>query len=53
MIPYKKLSKKAKKEVDRKMRGTWGSLSPVTRKPKNSRAYDRERVKRNVRKDAD
>lgn len=32
-ISYKKLSKKNQRELNRKKRGTWGALNPVTRKP--------------------
>lgn len=42
--PYEKLSKKEKKKVDQKKRRTWGDINPVTRKPKNSRAYSRQRA---------
>ena len=45
-VPYEKLSKKEKRKVDSSMRNTWGSLNPVTRKPENSRAYNRNKVKR-------
>ena len=40
-IPYEKLSKKEKHKMDLAKRQTWGELNPVTRKPKNSRAYNR------------
>ena len=40
-IPYEKLSKKEKRKLDSAKRGTWGELNPVTRKPQNSRAYNR------------
>ena len=40
-IPYEKLSKKRKRELDLKKRGSWGGLNPVTRKPRNPTAYDR------------
>ncbi len=43
-IPYEKLSKKEKRKIDAAKRTTWGSISPVTRKPKNSRAYDRKKT---------
>ena len=43
-IPYEKLSKKEKRKLDQTRRQTWGDLNPVTRKPKNSRAYDRKRT---------
>lgn len=43
-IPYAKLSKKKKRELDIARRGTWGSVKPVTRKPENSRAYNRQKA---------
>ena len=44
-IPYEKLSKKEKRKLDQARRQTWGGLNPVTRKPENSRAYNRQKVK--------
>ena len=43
-IPYEKLSKKEKRKVDAMRRNTWGELNPVTRKPENSKAYNRRRA---------
>jgi DNA replicative helicase MCM subunit Mcm2 (Cdc46/Mcm family) len=43
--PYEKLSKKEKRKLDQARRQTWGNLNPVTRKPENSRAYNRQKVK--------
>jgi cytoplasmic iron level regulating protein YaaA (DUF328/UPF0246 family) len=43
-IPYEKLSKKEKRRIDQARRQTWGQLNPVTRKPENSRAYNRNRT---------
>ena len=40
-IPYEKLSKKEKRKIDQAKRQTWGELNPVTRKPMNSKAYNR------------
>ena len=40
-IPYEKLSKKKKRELDKARRGTWGSFDPVTRRPENPKAYNR------------
>jgi hypothetical protein len=51
-VPYEKLSKKAKREADKARRTTWGELNPTTRKPENSRAYDRNADKRNWKRDA-
>ena len=45
-IPYGKMSKKARREQDARRRGTWGGLDPVTRKPPNPKAYDRNKAKR-------
>jgi hypothetical protein len=43
-IPYEKLSKKEKKKINSKNRNTW-NISPVTRKPPNPKAYNRNKVK--------
>ena len=44
-IPYEKLSKKGKRKADLAKRQTWGELNPVTRKPENSRAYNRKKAR--------
>ena len=44
--PYGKLSKKKKKALNALRRKTWGALSPVTRKPENSRAYNRAKARK-------
>ena len=44
-VPYEKLSKKEKRKIDAARRAGWGSLSPVTRSPRNSRAYDRRKAR--------
>lgn len=43
-IPYEKLSKKKKRELDAQRRATWGAVSPVTRKPANPKAYNRRKT---------
>ena len=43
-IPYEKLSKKEKRKIDKARRQTWGELNPVTRKPANSKAYNRRKA---------
>ena len=43
-IPYEKLSKKEKRKMALAKRQTWGDLNPVTRKPTNSKAYNRKRA---------
>ena len=42
-IPYGKLSKKEKRKMDLAKRQTWGDLNPVTRKPANSKTYNRKK----------
>ena len=49
-IPYKKLSKKEKRNLDLAKRQTWGELNPVTRKLTNSKAYNRNKA-RNWKRD--
>ena len=48
-IAYAKLSKKEKRKIDNGMRKTWGDLNPVTRKPTNSKAYNRKKIPRLAR----
>lgn len=43
-IPFEKLQKKKQREIALKRRGSWGSLSPVTRKPQNPKAYQRKKA---------
>ncbi len=43
-IPYERLSKKEKRKLDAVRRNTWGDLNPVTRKPENSKAYNRRKA---------
>lgn len=40
-VPYEKLSKKKKRELDRQRRNVWG-ISPITRRPENPKAYKRK-----------
>ena len=49
-IPYEKLSKKEKRKLDTAKRNTWGELNPVTRKPENPKAYNRNKA-RNWKRD--
>lgn len=44
-VPYQKLSKKKKRELDKARRGSWYGINPVTRKPENSRAYNRRKTR--------
>lgn len=49
-IPYEKLSEKEKRKLDSAKRGTWGGINPVTRKPSNSKAYNKIKA-RNWKRD--
>lgn len=46
LIPYEKLSKKKRRELNAKKRGSWGGMNPVTRKPENPKAYNRKKAQR-------
>ena len=41
-VPYEKLSKSKKRELDRKKRVTWGNVNPVTRKVESKKHYKRK-----------
>lgn len=47
-IPYEKLSKKKKRELDQKRRNTWNGINPVTRKPANPKAYNRQKARKRI-----
>ena len=46
IIPYEKLGKKAKKDLNRSKRGSWGSISCVTRVADTGKHYKRSEEKR-------
>lgn len=50
-VPYEKLSKKKRRELSRKRRRTWSGISPVTRRPDNPKAYNRQKARRARRED--
>ena len=45
-VTLDKMNKKQKREFYSSLRGTWGEFNPTTRKVKNGKAYDRNRLKR-------
>ncbi len=45
-IPFEKLSKKEQRRRSQQKRGNWGGLNPVTRKPENPRAYQRQKARK-------
>ncbi len=50
MIPYEKLSKKARRERDLIRRGSWNELCPVTRRKDSAKKYSRAKMKFETRK---
>lgn len=45
-VTLDKMNKKQKREFYSMRRNTWGEFSPITRKAKNGKAYDRAKLKR-------
>lgn len=43
-VPFEKLSKEKQRELNAKRRNTWGSISPITRKPNPPKAYNRRKA---------
>lgn len=43
-IPFQKLSKRQQRELNAQKRVTWGELNPVTRRPENSKVYNRAKA---------
>lgn len=50
-IPIAKRSKKEQKEINNAKRGSWGGLNPVTRRPENPKAYNRNKAKAALRRE--
>ncbi|MDR3209984.1 MAG: hypothetical protein LBT36_05110 [Oscillospiraceae bacterium] len=44
-VPYEKLSKRKRQQLDKQRRRVWGAMNPVTRRPQNPRAYDRGKTR--------
>lgn len=51
-VPYEKLGKKQKKELDCSRRAGWGEVNPVTRRVESAKIYNRKKH-RNGRDDCD
>ena len=45
-IPFEKLSKKKQKELNAIKRRDWSGINPVTRKPENPKAYNRQKAQK-------
>ena len=44
-IPFAKLSKKEQQAINKSRRKNWGSIDPVTKRPTNSKAYNRKKAR--------
>ena len=44
-IPINKRSKKEQRRINAAKRGSWYGMNPVTRMPRNSKAYDRKKAR--------
>ena len=42
-IPYEKLSKQKKRDLNKDRRRTWGAINPITRRTENPKAYNRKK----------
>ena len=51
-IPYEKLSKKKRRELDRQKRNDWGEIKPVTRRIESGKIYKRKKAKQEEDLDA-
>jgi hypothetical protein len=47
-VPLEKRSKQEQKEHYAARRGSWGAISPVTKKPPNPKAYNRKKSGKRV-----
>ena len=52
-VPYEKMSKKKKREIDRLKRRDWGGINPVTRRSENPRAYKRVKLRMRIEDDSE
>jgi hypothetical protein len=44
-IPFAKLSKKSQQAINKSHRKSWGNIDPVTKRPANSKAYNRKKLR--------
>jgi hypothetical protein len=51
--PHEKLSKKEQRRLNLLQRGSWHGLNPVTRIPKNPKAYNRQKERKRFYEDSD
>ena len=53
MIPLEKQSKARQREYHAAQRGSWNGVNPVSRIVPSGKAYDRNRIKREARRNID
>ncbi|MHB1485549.1 MAG: hypothetical protein ACYCYI_12935 [Saccharofermentanales bacterium] len=46
-VPIDKQSKKARRMLFKKQRGSWGAINPVTRKTPDPKVYKRKKIRKN------
>ncbi len=44
-VPYEKMSKRERRALDRQRRGSWGAISPVSRRIESKKRYNRKKAK--------
>ncbi len=47
-IPYAKRSKRERQMIDRRQRGDWNGVRPVTRKIESAKVYNRKKLRRTL-----
>ncbi len=43
-VPLEKSSKKVRRDFNKKLRGSWGVINPITRKTPNLKAFNRKKI---------
>lgn len=49
-VPYEKMSKKERRTLDQRRRGSWNGLRPVTRRAESKKTFCRAKVKNETQK---
>lgn len=50
-VPFEKMSKKKKREINNMRRNSWGDFNPTTRVAQDSTKYSRAKSKRSFKKE--
>ena len=51
-VPFEKLSKKEQQKKNAARRGSWNGVNPVTRRPDNPKAYNRQKAQKRMDSDS-